>query len=226
MHSCYSKDRRAPWFPFGMKNLKQPPLHLRLSMNTVPFFSSPPSPPDLTHLTATDLEPTTLPTVAARPTDNSNTSRLEPPSNPRTPSPPPVTTKMKKGYAPAKSSPKNLIHTIRAVTHNTEKKPPTPLLLQHFKQGFDIVFLQELRKKSLLPHIYNQKGHRAVIFSNLSPHNEHGSGLAFSPMEMNDLELVFLETYPSFPSNNPKMYPKGDHTRRRQHTQHSTKSRE
>ena len=45
-------------------------------------------------------------------------------------------------------------------------------------------------------------------------------------LEMNDLEFVFLETYPSFPSNNPKMYPKGDHTRRRQHTQHSTKSRE
>ena len=151
-------------------------------MNTVPFFPSPPSPPELTHLTATDLEPTTLPTVAARPTHNSNTSRLEPPSNPRTPSPPPVTTKMKKGYALAKSSLKNLIHTIRAVTHNTEKKPPTPLLLQHFKQGFDIVFLQELRKKPLLPHIYNQKGHRAVIFSNLSPHHEHGSGLAFSPL--------------------------------------------
>ena len=48
----------------------------------------------------------------------------------------------------------------------------------------------------------------------------------FSFLEMNDLELVFPETYPSFPSNNPKMYPKGDHTRRRQHTQHSTKSRE
>ena len=48
----------------------------------------------------------------------------------------------------------------------------------------------------------------------------------FSFLEMNDLELVFLETYSSFPSNNPKMYPKGDHTRRRQHTQHSTKSRE
>ena len=32
----------------------------------------------------------------------------------------------------------------------------------------------------------------------------------FSFLEMNDLELVFLETYPSFPSNNPQMYPKGD----------------
>ena len=89
---------------------------------------------------------------------------------------------MKKGYAPAKPSPKSLIHTIRAVTHNTEKKPPTPLLLQHFKQGYDIVFLQELRKKLLLPHIYNQKGHRAVAFSNLSPHHEHESCLAFSPL--------------------------------------------
>ena len=48
----------------------------------------------------------------------------------------------------------------------------------------------------------------------------------FSFLEMNDFELVFLETYPSFPSNNPKMNPKGNHTRRRQHTQHSTKSRE
>ena len=92
-----------------------------------------------------------------------------------------MTSKLKKGYSPAKPSPKRLIHTIRAVTHNTEKKPSNPLLLQHFKQGFDIIFLQELRKKHLLPHIYNQKGHRAVVFSNLSPHHEHGSGLAFSP---------------------------------------------
>ena len=89
---------------------------------------------------------------------------------------------MKKGYAPAKSSPKSLIHTIRAVTHNTERKPPTPLLLQHFKQGFDIDFLQELRKKPLLPHIYNQKGQRAVLFSNSFLHHEHGSDLAFSPL--------------------------------------------
>ena len=57
-------------------------------MNTVPFFPSPPSPPDLTHLTATDLEPTTLLSVVTRPAHNSNTSRLEPPSNPRTPCPP------------------------------------------------------------------------------------------------------------------------------------------
>ena len=106
----------------------------------------------------------------------------QPPSNPRTPSPPLVTTKLKEGYAPAKPSPKSLIHTIRAVTHDTEKKTPTPLLLQHFKQGFDIVFLQELRKKPHLPHIYNQKVHRAVVLSNLSPQHEHGSGSAFSPL--------------------------------------------
>ena len=147
-------------------------------MNTVPFFPSPPSPSDLKHLTATDFEPNTSPIASVRPTHNSNVSRMEPPSNPRTPSPPPVTSKLKKGYVPAKPSPKSLIHT----THNTEKKPSTPLLLHHFKQGFDIVFLQELRKKPLLPHIYNQKGHRAVVFSNLSPHHEHGSGLAFSPL--------------------------------------------
>ena len=93
-----------------------------------------------------------------------------------------MTTKMKKGYAPAKSSPKSLFHTSCAVTHNTEKKPPTPLLLQHFKQGFDIVLFQKPRKKPLLPHIYNQKGQRAVIFSHLSPPHEHGSDLAFSPL--------------------------------------------
>ena len=33
-----------------------------------------------------------------------------------------------------------------------------------------------------MPHIYNQKGHRAVVFSNLSPNHGHGSGLAFSPL--------------------------------------------
>ena len=58
----------------------------------------------------------------------------------------------------------------------------------------------------------------------VAPEQLHGKFFSF--LEMNDLELVFLETYPGFPSNNPKMYPKGDHTRRRQHTQHSTKSRE
>ena len=56
-------------------------------MNTVPFFPSPPSPSDLTHLTVTDLEPTTLPLVVTRLTHNSNTSGLEPPSNQRTPPP-------------------------------------------------------------------------------------------------------------------------------------------
>ena len=110
-------------------------------MNTAPFFPSPPSPPNLTHLTATDLEPNTPPIVSVRLIHNSNVSQIEPPSNPRTPSPPPVTSKLKKGYAPAKPLPESLIHTIRAVTHNTEKKPSTPLLLQHFKHGFDIVFL-------------------------------------------------------------------------------------
>ena len=48
----------------------------------------------------------------------------------------------------------------------------------------------------------------------------------FSFLEMNDLELVFLETYPSFPLNNPKIHPKCNHKRRRKHTTCSTKSRE
>ena len=48
----------------------------------------------------------------------------------------------------------------------------------------------------------------------------------FSFLEMNDFELVFLETYPSFPSNNPKMHPKCNHKRRQKHTTCSTKSRE
>ena len=40
----------------------------------------------------------------------------------------------------------------------------------------------------------------------------------FSFLEMNDLELVFLETYPSFPSNNPKIHPKCNHKRQGKHT--------
>ena len=48
----------------------------------------------------------------------------------------------------------------------------------------------------------------------------------FSFLEMNDLELVFLETYPRFPSNNPKIHPKCNHKRRQKHTTCSTKSRE
>ena len=48
----------------------------------------------------------------------------------------------------------------------------------------------------------------------------------FSLLEMNNFELVFLETYPSFPSNNPKMHPKCNHKRRRKHSTCSTKSRE
>ena len=48
----------------------------------------------------------------------------------------------------------------------------------------------------------------------------------FSIFEMNDLELVFLEPYPSFSSNNPKIYPKCNHKRRWKHTTCSTKSRE
>ena len=72
--------------------------------------------------------------------------------------------------------------TRRAPKNSERPSIRPPSLLQHLKQGFDIVFPQELRKKPLLPHISNQKGHRAVIFSNLSPHQEHGAGLAFSPL--------------------------------------------
>ena len=119
---------------------------------------------------------------------------------------------MIKGYAPTKSSPKNLIHTIRAVTHNTEKKPPTPLLLQHFKQGLDIAFLQELRRKPLLPHIYNQKGHRAVIFSNLSPPHEHGSGLALlsqsvTPCDIPDKDGLITAALLTLPGAPPLLVP-------------------
>ena len=48
----------------------------------------------------------------------------------------------------------------------------------------------------------------------------------FSFLEMINLEVVFLQLCPSFDSNNPKIYPKSDNTRRRTHTRHSTKSRE
>ena len=48
----------------------------------------------------------------------------------------------------------------------------------------------------------------------------------FSFSEMKNLELAFLEPWQSVPSYNPKIYPKGDHTKRRKHTTHSTKSRE
>ena len=40
----------------------------------------------------------------------------------------------------------------------------------------------------------------------------------FSFLEMNNLEVVFLELCPSFPSNHPKIYPKSDNIRRRTHT--------
>ena len=44
------------------------------------------------------------------------------------------------------------------------------------------MFLQELRKKPLLPHVYNWQGHQAVVLSNVSPHHEHGTGLVVSPL--------------------------------------------
>ena len=53
-----------------------------------------------------------------------------------------------------------------------------------------------------------------------------GVSKLFSFLVMNDLERVFLETYRSFPSNNPKIHPKCNHKRRRKHTTCSTKSRE
>ena len=48
----------------------------------------------------------------------------------------------------------------------------------------------------------------------------------FSFLKISKFELAFLEPCPSFPSNNPKMYPKSENTRGRKHTRHSTKSRE
>ena len=48
----------------------------------------------------------------------------------------------------------------------------------------------------------------------------------YSFLELSNLELAFLEPCSSLPSSNPKMYPKGDHARRRKHTTRSTKSGE
>ena len=53
-----------------------------------------------------------------------------------------------------------------------------------------------------------------------------GVSKCFSFLKMSNLELAFLEPCPGCPSGNPKMYPKGEHTRRRKQTTHSTKSRE
>ena len=48
----------------------------------------------------------------------------------------------------------------------------------------------------------------------------------FSFLEMNNFEVVFLELGQRFASNNPKIYPKSDNTRRRTHTRHSKKSQD
>ena len=53
-----------------------------------------------------------------------------------------------------------------------------------------------------------------------------GVSKSFSFLALNNFELAFLETCPSFPSNNPKIHRKCNHKRRRKHTTHSTKSRE
>ena len=92
-------------------------------------------------------------------------------------------------------------------------------------------------RRSLLGYVHQPKasmasaaaatGSTAVSTTTLAdPSCQPGRTMWWSFHFLEMSSLAFLEPCPSFPSNNPKMYPKGDHTRRRKHTTHSTKSRE
>ena len=67
------------------------------------------------------------------------------------------------------------------ISHNIAKQPPTSHILRRLKQGYDVMFFQEVLKKPLVPHSFASGNDRAVIVSNVSSKREHGTCLVFSP---------------------------------------------
>ena len=58
--------------------------------------------------------------------------------------------------------------TIKILSHNLEKKPPTPFIFHHLQEGYHVLLLQELNEEPSLPHIFSQGGEKCKIFTNIN----------------------------------------------------------
>ena len=95
--------------------------------------------------------------------------------------------RLRKGYQRPHRPPIPLPSELRFLSHNLQKKPiVSSLILEHLKNDFDILFLQEINHTPILPHVYAYgSGTTATIVSNISEdknsRGKHGSVLVCSP---------------------------------------------
>ena len=86
------------------------------------------------------------------------------------PEPPPVTNwRQSQGYVrPAAKLNNPPPPTLKILSHNLEKKPPTPFIFHHPQKGYHILLLQELNEEPSVPHIFSHGGKKCKIFTNIN----------------------------------------------------------
>ena len=100
---------------------------------------------------------------------------------PSVPDPPRLAPRQSKGYQKPLKAVTPLPISIKFLTHNIAKHPPTSHILRRLRQGYHVLFLQELNKKPLVPHSFSMGANRAIIIANVPKRHEHGACLVFSP---------------------------------------------
>ena len=97
--------------------------------------------------------------------------------------PPPVTNwRQSKGYVrPATKLNNHLPPTIKVLSHNLKKKPPTPFIFHHLQKGYHILLLQELNEEPSLPHIFSHGDGKGNIFTNINKREKkNGTAIVIS----------------------------------------------
>ena len=80
--------------------------------------------------------------------------------------PPPVTNwRQSKGYVrPAAKLNNPPPPTLKMLSHNLEKKPPTPFIFHNLQKGYHVLLLQELNEEPSLPHVFSHRGGKMQNF--------------------------------------------------------------
>ena len=57
---------------------------------------------------------------------------------------------------------------LKILSHNLERKPPTPFIFHHLHKGYHMLLLQELNEEPSLPHIFSHGDGKGKIFTNIN----------------------------------------------------------
>ena len=100
---------------------------------------------------------------------------------PSVPNPPRLVPQQLKGYQNPLKAVIPLPTSIKFLTYPLAKQPPTSHILRRLSQGYDVLFLQELHGKPLVPHSLSMGANGAVLIAIVPKSREHGACFIFSP---------------------------------------------